>query len=90
MRKGYGDAIRAIGFAISKPNQTVAVMSRTDLQARSNFRMYFEIVVPLFEGNHAKARHVDRQIEFGNGSRILFRTSEEQLRGLRLDDIVRD
>lgn len=90
MRKGYGDAIRAIGLAISKPNQTVAIMSLTDLHAKANFRMYFEMVIPLFEEAHAKAFHTTREIKFSNGSRILFRAGEEQLRGLRVDDIVRD
>lgn len=90
MRKGYIQALHALALAASKPNQTVVVMSSTDLAAKANFRMYFEMVTPLFGDAEAKAYHATREIRFQNGSKIVFRAGEEQLRGLRVDDIVRD
>lgn len=90
MRKGYTQALQALTLAVGKPNQTIAVMSLTDLAAKSNFRMYFEMVTPLFGDAEAKAFHANREIKFADGSRVIFRTGEEQLRGLRVDDTVRD
>lgn len=90
MKGGYVLALRTIMAAMSKDNQTVAVMSSTDLRARAALRMYFEIVTPLLGEGHAKMFPQSREIRFDNGSRILFRTGEEQLRGVRVHDTVRD
>lgn len=90
MKKDYVMLMGAVLRALDKPDHRIAVVSKDDDRARERLRACFEIVTPLLSGGHVKLFHKARMLQFDNGSFIVFKTAETELRDHATYDRIGD